>query len=180
MAFPGGDQSRGRHAIAVVRFIEPIVDDSSAGKVEGSEPRNVPKAAWNISAIRDHVLRLDHPPQRRGRHDFLDLLPANTRAAFEFRHESWFDDETLTLLGAKDCALVASDTDDKPLNEIMRTATWGYLRLRRTAYNQNDLFDWMKRVQDQKWKEGFVFFKHEDEGTGPELAAQFLKLADRD
>ena len=111
---------------------------------------------------------------------FLDLLPANTRAAFEFRHESWFDDETLTSLGAKDCALVASDTDDKPLNEIMRTATWGYLRLRRTAYNQNDLFDWMKRVQDQKWKEGFVFFKHEDEGTGPKLAAQFLKLADRD
>ena len=59
MAFPGGDQSSGRHAIAVVRFIEPIVDDSSAGKVEGGEARNVPKAAWNISAIRDHVLRLD-------------------------------------------------------------------------------------------------------------------------
>src|SRR5438046_338333 len=55
---------------------------------------------------------------------FLDLLPANTRAAFEFRHESWFDDETLTLLGAKDCALVASVTDDKHLNAVMHIATW--------------------------------------------------------
>jgi uncharacterized protein YecE (DUF72 family) len=108
---------------------------------------------------------------------FLDLLPAETRTAFEFRHESWFDDEVLGLLGAKDCALVVSDTDDKPLNEIISTARWGYLRLRRTAYDEKDLAEWLKRVREQKWKDAFVFFKHEDEGTGPKLAAQFLGLA---
>src|SRR5216683_4317133 len=42
---------------------------------------------------------------------FLDLLPADTRAAFEFRHETWFDDETFDLLRGKDCTLVVSDTD---------------------------------------------------------------------
>ncbi len=108
---------------------------------------------------------------------FLDLLQPDLRTAFEFRHESWFDDETLDLLRAGDCALVVSDTDEKPLTEIIRTARWGYLRLRRTAYDENDLGEWMKRVQDQKWKDAFVFFKHEDEGTGPKLAAQFLELA---
>jgi len=108
--------------------------------------------------------------------DFLALLPT-TRAAFEFRHESWFDDETFSLLRAKDCALVVSDTDEKPLTEIISTATWGYLRLRRTAYEAEDLQAWMKRVQEQKWNDAFVFFKHEDEGTGPKLAAQFLELA---
>jgi len=108
---------------------------------------------------------------------FLDLLQPDLRAAFEFRHESWFDDETFDLLRARDCALVVSDTDEKPLTEIISTARWGYLRLRRTAYDENDLGEWMKRVQDQKWKEAFVFFKHEDEGTGPKLAAQFLELA---
>jgi uncharacterized protein YecE (DUF72 family) len=51
------------------------------------------------------------------------------------------------------------------------------LRLRRTAYEEKDLADWMKRVTDQNWKDAFVFFKHEDEGTGPKLAAQFLQLA---
>jgi uncharacterized protein YecE (DUF72 family) len=108
---------------------------------------------------------------------FLDLLPATTRTAWEFRHETWFDEEVFGLLRAKDCALVVSDTDEKPLTEIISTAKWGYLRLRRAAYDENDLLEWMKRVGAQKWKDAFVFFKHEDEGVGPKLAAQFLGLA---
>jgi len=108
---------------------------------------------------------------------FLELLPADTRTAFEFRHETWFDEETFGLLREKDCALVVSDTDEKPLTEIISTASWGYLRLRRTAYQESDLTEWLKRVKDQKWKDAFVFFKHEDEGVGPKLAASFLELA---
>lgn len=107
---------------------------------------------------------------------FLELLPADTRAAFEFRHESWFDDETFNLLREQDCALVVSDTDEKPLTEINSTARWGYLRLRRTSYEENDLVGWLNAVQDQKWKDAFVFFKHEDEGVGPKLAARFIAL----
>jgi uncharacterized protein YecE (DUF72 family) len=107
---------------------------------------------------------------------FLELLPDQTRAAFEFRHESWLDDEIREVLRAKDCALVVSDTDEKPLTEIISTAAWGYLRLRRTNYEEKDLEEWMKRVQSEKWSDAFIFFKHEDEGTGPKLAAQFLKL----
>jgi uncharacterized protein YecE (DUF72 family) len=109
--------------------------------------------------------------------NFLDRLPGDCRAAFEFRHESWFEDETFDLLRTHDSALVASDTDEKPLTEVINTTEWGYLRLRRTAYEEKDLADWMKRVTDQKWKDAFIFFKHEDEGTGPKLAAQFLQLA---
>ena len=108
---------------------------------------------------------------------FLELLPNETRAAFEFRHESWLDDEIREVLRAKDCALVVSDTDEKPLTEIISTAAWGYLRLRRTNYEEKDLVEWMKRVQHEKWNDAFIFFKHEDEGIGPRLAAQFLKLA---
>jgi uncharacterized protein YecE (DUF72 family) len=107
---------------------------------------------------------------------FLKQLPPDARAAFEFRHESWFDDDTLQLVRARACALVVSDTDEKPLSEITSTAGWGYLRLRRVSYDERDLAVWMERVKNQKWKEAFVFFKHEDEGTGPKLAAQFLKL----
>jgi uncharacterized protein YecE (DUF72 family) len=108
---------------------------------------------------------------------FLDFLPADVRTAFEFRHETWFDDEVLGLLRQKNCALVVSDTDEKPLTEIVSTAKWGYLRLRQTAYEENDLDEWLKRVREQKWKDAFVFFKHEDEGVGPKLAARFLELA---
>jgi len=110
--------------------------------------------------------------------NFLELLPEDKRAAFEFRHESWFDDEVFNLLRAKNCALVVSDTDEKPLTEIISTAAWGYLRLRRVNYEESDLVEWMRRVQEQKWQDAFVFFKHEDEGTGPKLAAQFIALSE--
>ena len=108
---------------------------------------------------------------------FLDLLPNEIPAAFEFRHETWFDDDVFGLLRAQNCALVVSDTDEKPLDEIISTAQWGYLRLRRTSYEENDLIEWLQRVRTQEWNQAFIFFKHEDEGVGPKLAAQFIDLA---
>jgi uncharacterized protein YecE (DUF72 family) len=109
--------------------------------------------------------------------EFLALIPQTHRAAFEFRHESWFDNEIFDLLRAHNSALVTSDTDEQPLDEIISTADWGYLRLRRTSYEDSALHEWMDRIQKQSWQDAFIFFKHEDEGVGPKLAAQFLKLA---
>src|SRR5438105_14255497 len=100
---------------------------------------------------------------------FLELLPSDTRAAFEFRNETWFDDETFDLLRNKDCALVVSDTDDKPLSEIISTAGWGYLRLRSTAYDENDLDDRMKREMYLKLVVANVIFTHNNDVIGPEL-----------
>jgi uncharacterized protein YecE (DUF72 family) len=110
---------------------------------------------------------------------FLECLPLNTKAAFEFRHQTWMEDDVLELLSSKNHALCISDTDDLPVTHIDRTADWSYLRLRRVEYSENSLKEWIKRIRDQKWKEAFVFFKHEDEGTGPKLAAEFLRLADQ-
>src|SRR6266403_4605538 len=70
---------------------------------------------------------------------FLDLLPNEIPSAFEFRHETWFDEHVFDLLRAKNCALVVSDTDEKPLDKIISTASWGYLRLRRAMYQESDL-----------------------------------------
>lgn len=108
---------------------------------------------------------------------FLNSLPAGTRAAFEFRHQTWLEDEVLDLLRNKNQALCVSDTDDLPVTHIDDTADWGYLRLRRAEYSQSNLEDWLKRVRQQNWQEVFVFFKHEEAGMGPKLAAHFLKLA---
>lgn len=59
---------------------------------------------------------------------------------------------------------------------LIPTADWGYLRLRRCDYTDQDLRDWIARIRAQPWKEVFVFFKHEDEATGPQLAARFVEL----
>jgi len=108
---------------------------------------------------------------------FLALLPATTPAAFEFRHPTWFDDDVLDLLRSQNRPLVVSDTDDLPTTHIDKTADWGYLRLRRVNYSEENLVEWAARIRDQNWQETFLFFKHEDAGTGPRLAAQFLKIA---
>jgi len=108
---------------------------------------------------------------------FLTQLPQATRSAFEFRHPTWFDDDVLELLRSQNRALVVSDTDDLPATHIDKTADWGYLRLRRVQYTEENLREWLGRIRGQNWQETFLFFKHEDAGTGPRLAAQFLELA---
>ena len=108
---------------------------------------------------------------------FLETLPAGTKATWEFRHPTWFEDDVLQLLSNHNHALCISDTDDLPVTHVDKTANWGYLRLRRVNYSPENLVEWLQRVRDQAWNDAYVFFKHEDEGTGPKLAGEFLKLA---
>jgi uncharacterized protein YecE (DUF72 family) len=105
--------------------------------------------------------------------DFLDRLPRRWPAAFEFRHQSWFDDEVYALLQARDLPLVAVDAaeDEGGGAPLAPTATWGYLRLRRTDYDTADLESWAQRIATQPWHEAYVFLKHEEGSpTGPAAA----------
>ncbi|MBI5057799.1 MAG: DUF72 domain-containing protein [Nitrospirae bacterium] len=109
--------------------------------------------------------------------EFLKLVPGNTSCAFEFRNTSWFDSKILDLLRERGYSPCIADTDEDPANEIIITATWRYLRLHRSDYTDDDLSLWIERLLSQKWKKAFVFFKHEDEAKGPELAMRFRELA---
>ena len=108
---------------------------------------------------------------------FLKHVPAGAPAAFQLEDPTWLDEKVLGLLRSQNCALSITDTDELPLSHINKTADWGYMRLRRVNYSDSELKEWITRMRAQEWKNTFVFFKHEDEGTGPKLAAQFLKLA---
>jgi len=109
--------------------------------------------------------------------EFLALLPSQHPAAFEFRHPSWFDEEVFGLLRDHQAALCIAEAEDGPEVPFVATADWGYLRLRRPDYGDAELKTWVQRVRGQAWKDAFVFFKHEDKGTGPQLAKRFLELA---
>ena len=109
---------------------------------------------------------------------FLAMLPEGTPAAFEFRHETWKDDEVYDALRARGMAFVCADTDDSEDDEpLVSTGAWGYLRLRRPDYEAADLGRWADRIAQLDWDRVFVFFKHEDEGAGPRLAARFVEIA---
>jgi uncharacterized protein YecE (DUF72 family) len=110
--------------------------------------------------------------------DFLGLIPDSMSCAFEFRNPSWLDVEIMDLLRERGCSLCIADSDENPINVIINTAPWGYLRLRRSEYRDVDLSEWMKRILSQKWERVFVFFKHEEEAKGPETAMRFRELAE--
>ena len=109
-------------------------------------------------------------------HAFLALLPLQLRAAFEFRHPSWFDEEVFGLLRDHRAALCVADADDDLEVPFVATTDWGYLRLRRPDYGDAELTGWVERVQGQDWRDAFVFFKHEDEGKGPRMAKRYMEL----
>lgn len=104
--------------------------------------------------------------------EFLAAIPAGVRAAFEFRHESWFADDTYQALADGGAALVVSDTGDREA-PVVATADWGYARLRKPGYSDGELAAWARSFNKQNWDELFVFFKHEEAGAGPELAKKF-------
>jgi uncharacterized protein YecE (DUF72 family) len=106
---------------------------------------------------------------------FLPLVAKQCRVTFEFRHPSWFDDEVFGLLREHNVALCIADADDDLEVPFEATADWGYSRLRRVEYSNSALKTWATNMQKQNWSDCFVFFKHEDTGTGPKFATQFLE-----
>ncbi|MEY2488738.1 MAG: hypothetical protein QOC70_680, partial [Verrucomicrobiota bacterium] len=108
---------------------------------------------------------------------FLNDVPPGMRAAFEFRHASWFDDEVFALLKSKNIALCLAESETLA-TPIVATADYGYLRLRREDYQAADVARWAETIRTQKdnWSDAFVYFKHEESGIGPKLATQLREL----
>ena len=109
--------------------------------------------------------------------DFLAIVPEDVRAAFEFRHDSWFVDDVYQALADHGAALVTADTGEGEA-PVVETASFGYARLRRPGYGEADLADWAATLCRPAWSDVFVFFKHEDEGAGPRMAAGFREAWD--
>jgi uncharacterized protein YecE (DUF72 family) len=109
--------------------------------------------------------------------DFVRCFPQEMRAAFEFRHNSWFDDEVFAVLREHNIALCLAESE-KLSAPVVLTANFGYLRLRREDYTSNDVSRWADTVKskDTEWSDAFVYFKHEESGIGPKLAKEMLAL----
>ena len=103
------------------------------------------------------------------------VAAAGAPVAFEFRHESWEDPAVAAALVDAGCATCVSETDENAI-AALPGGRFGYLRLRKTDYDDAALAAWAARLRAQPWERALVFFKHEDEGRGPQLAARFREL----
>jgi uncharacterized protein YecE (DUF72 family) len=98
-------------------------------------------------------------------------------AAFEFRDASWFTDSVFAVLRRHNAALCIADSE-KLTTPTVCTSTAGYFRLRRVNYSAAELGRWAAAIRDQSSRltETYVYFKHEEAGTGPLLARQLMEI----
>ena len=105
---------------------------------------------------------------------FVELLPDGTRAAFEFRHASWFDADVYGALRARNLALCIADSE-KLSTPVEMTADYAYFRLRDEGYQQNDIEQWASTIRALPGiGDAFVYFKHEEQGLGPDFARRLI------
>ncbi len=102
---------------------------------------------------------------------FLEELPPRVCAAFEFRHVSWLDEEIFERLAKRNLALCVADSE-KLSTPVRMTADYAYFRLRDEGYTPDDIKRWADTIarETSACRDVFVYFKHEDEGKGPEFA----------
>lgn len=106
--------------------------------------------------------------------EFLELLPEGTRAAFEFRHASWHEADVFDALRTRNVALCIADSE-KMSTPVERTADYGYCRLRDEGYQQADIERWAATVKGLGVANAYVYFKHEEQGLGPDFAKRFIE-----
>jgi uncharacterized protein YecE (DUF72 family) len=107
---------------------------------------------------------------------FLDTFPPRVCAAFEFRHASWFDADVFDALRARNLALCIADSE-KLSTPVEMTADYGYFRLRDEGYTPHDVVRWGDVIREKTSGFGdvFVYFKHEEEGKGPEFGRMLME-----
>ncbi|HUQ80780.1 MAG TPA: DUF72 domain-containing protein [Gemmatimonadaceae bacterium] len=109
-------------------------------------------------------------------HAFLALLPKERRFTIEFRHDSWFDEDTFAALRDHDVALCVAESEEFRCPNVS-TASWGYLRLHRQDYTDAMLADWERTLAVHSWNEAYVFFKHDYiDGAGPLAVERFTSM----
>ena len=107
--------------------------------------------------------------------EFLKLLPEGHAAAFEFRNDSWFDDDVYDALRGAGAALCLSEREDATPPPLVETAPWGYVRLRLENYSDDDLREWARKLDATSWRAIHVYFMHEP--TAPAYAQALMRFA---
>jgi uncharacterized protein YecE (DUF72 family) len=107
---------------------------------------------------------------------FVDSFPPRVCAAFEFRHDSWFDDGVYEVLRKRNLALCVADSE-RLSTPMEMTADYSYFRLRDEGYTPEDIARWAERVREASAGRGdaFVYFKHEEQGKGAEFGQLFMQ-----
>ena len=109
--------------------------------------------------------------------DFLALLPRNFKAAFEFRHASWFAEDIYQALRDHNATLCVAETEKLTTPEV-RTANYIYFRFREPSYSPEEVKQLAERMERciADGLETYAFFKHEEDPRSPLNAVELLNM----
>ena len=128
----------------------------------------------NFQADRDRLAR------------FIDMLPPRRRYAFEFRHQSWYEDYILDLLTTNNVSLCLSDHHLAP-SPWVATAAHVYVRGHgpggryRGNYPDATLCKWARHIEiwEREQRRVFIFFDNDQKSAAPADAARLAALLER-
>jgi len=110
--------------------------------------------------------------------DFLPAIPRGVKAAFEFRHESWFADDIFSCLKQHNRALCVAETEERGTPDVV-TADFCYYRYRKPEYTPEERQAMLRRMQEHlsNGRDSYAYFKHEETPQGAIYAVDVLKQA---
>ncbi len=110
--------------------------------------------------------------------EFLRCVPRAVRAAFEFRHDSWFTDATWDTLRARNIALCVAETEERNTPDVV-TADYAYYRYRKPNYTADERKVMVGRIHEHlaAGRDVFAYFKHEETPEGALYAVDVLQAA---
>ncbi|MGA9511774.1 MAG: DUF72 domain-containing protein [Candidatus Sulfotelmatobacter sp.] len=108
--------------------------------------------------------------------DFLAIVPRALPAAFEFRHDSWFTDETWEVLKSRGVALCVAETEERTTPDVV-TGPFVYYRFRKPNYTEEERHGMTARIGEHMaaGRDVFAYFKHEETPEGALYARNLLR-----
>ena len=103
--------------------------------------------------------------------EFVSLLPGNLHHVFEFRNESWLDEQVFHILRQHNCGFCIFDMPGLT-TPLVATADFTYLRFHSSewmyggCYSDQELADWAERIAQlsKEVKATYVYFNNDAEG----------------
>ena len=108
--------------------------------------------------------------------EFLAKTSEISPRVFEFRHESWLNDSTFSLLEQQGAGFCIADTEDmEPVLKV--TGGFAYFRLRKDSYGEGEIDRWAERISKtaKDAEECYVYLRHDETGKNAILAEQLSK-----
>ncbi len=153
----------------------------------GNQGKKIHNSQFTIQDSKNVIL-WQLPPRFKANYkrleSFLKILPPSWRYAFEFRHQSWLNQEAYRIIKKYQVAIVFQDFPDWPITEKI-TTNFVYLRfhgktsLYSSCYTEEELAGWAEKIKVwlKKGLDCYAFFNNDALGYAIENARTLKKLA---